>query len=96
MLLNIHEPTSLYVNQLSLNYTFKNNRKKKKKKKKGKKTCIVDEENESDESDKLEEDLIFIDYKKSLEKFSESIVNNRKITPKISDNFIKRLQAIND
>ena len=89
--LNIDDLMS-YINETK----GKNNRKKKKKKKKGKKTCIVDEENESDESDKLEEDLIFIDYKKSLEKFSESIVNNRKITPKISDNFIKRLQAIND
>lgn len=33
MLLNIHEPTSLYVNQLSLNYTF-NNRKAYTRKKK--------------------------------------------------------------
>ena len=33
MLLNIHEPTSLYVNQLSLNYTFKNRKTYTRKKK---------------------------------------------------------------
>ena len=74
----------------------KNNNKKKKKKKKSKakkaEENLVDDKNNDD----LNEDIVIIDYKKSLEEFSQNISNSHKIRPKYSEKFLRFLTLINN
>ena len=74
----------------------KNNKKKKKKNKKnkGKKAEKNDDDNEN--IDDLNEDIVIIDYKKSLEEFSQKLSNSHKIKPKYSEKFLRFLTLINN
>ena len=49
---------------------------------------------EKEESKYVEEDLIILDYKKSLEEYSNNIIKTKKIKPKYSEEFLKKLQIL--
>ena len=75
-----------------------NKKKKKKKKKKDKKVEKVEKKEKvevvEEDNINLDEDLDIINYKKSLEEFSESVTKIKKIKPKYSEQFLKRLQML--
>ena len=87
------------VNFINEPKTNDNNNKKKKKKKKKKdkkdkkvqKIEIVEDDNDNIN---LDEDIDIINYKKSLEEFSESVSDIKKIKPQYSEQFLKRLQML--
>ena len=85
------------INYINEPKTNDNNNKKKKKKKKKKdkkgvqKVEIVDEDKDNIN---LDEDIDIINYKKSLEEFSESVSDTKKIKPQYSEQFLKRLQML--
>ena len=91
---NICSTQNLTIDDL-MNYinepNAKNNKKKKKKKKKGKKNAVNDEK-----TDDLNEDIVIIDYKKSLEEFSQNLSDTHKIKPKYSEKFLAFLALINN
>jgi hypothetical protein len=75
----------------------KNNNKKKKKKKKNKgKKAEKNDDDDNENIDDLNEDIVIIDYKKSLEEFSQSLSNSHKIRPKYSEKFLRFLTLINN
>ncbi len=71
-----------------------NKKKKKKKKKKDKKEQKNKKEDENNEKIDSGEDLVFLSFKESIEEYSKSISNIKKIKPKYSEQFLKRLQLI--
>ena len=73
-----------------INESDNKEKKKKKKKKKGKKKQNLEKE----ESKYVEEDLVILDYKKSLEEYSNNIIQTKKIKPNYSKEFLKRLQIL--
>ena len=89
------------VNFINEPKTNDNNKKKKKKKKKKdkkdkkdknvQKIEIVEDDNDNIN---LDEDIDIINYKKSLEEFSESVSDIKKIKPQYSEQFLKRLQML--
>ena len=86
--LNIEE----LVNYINGPKTTKN--KKKKKKKKGTKTDTNKNKEITIENNYIEEDLEFLNYKKSLEEFTKNIGKTEKIKPKCSEEFLKRLELL--
>ena len=83
-----------YINQPKDN---SNNKKKKKKKKKKTKKIENTVNNENDENiADLNEDLVYLNYKKSLEEFSQNITNTNKIKPNYSEKFLNYLSLINN
>lgn len=73
-----------------INESDNKEKKKKKKKKKGKKKQNLEKE----ESKYVEEDLVILDYKKSLEEYSNNIIQTKKIKPNYSKEFLKKLQIL--
>ena len=71
----------------------KKNKKKKKKKKKGKKVLKVEKTQENNTNNYIEEDIVILNYKKSLEEFTQSVLYTQKIKPKYSEKFLKQLEA---
>ena len=77
-----------------------NKKKKKKKKKKDKKTeknskiAKVEIVEEDKDNINLDEDIDIINYKKSLEEFSNSVSDIKKRKPQYSEQFLKRLQML--
>ena len=86
--LNIEE----LVNYINGPKTTKN--KKKKKKKKSAKTDTNKNKEITIENNYIEEDLEFLNYKKSLEEFTKNIGKTEKIKPKCSEEFLKRLELL--
>ena len=73
------------------------NKKKKKKKKKGKNhEKTIEKQNNNNDKDNFEEDLdlVYLNYKKSIEEFSQSVLPCKKISPKLNDEFLKRLEIL--
>ena len=66
--------------------------KKKKKKKKGKKN--EKNKNKNIKDSYIEEDMIFLDYKKSLEEYTKEASHTIKIRPKYSEAFLKSLEEL--
>jgi len=77
-----------------VNYINESDNKEKKKKKKKKKGKKKQKNMEKEESKYVEEDLIILDYKKSLEEYSNNIIKTKKIKPKYSEEFLKKLQIL--
>ena len=77
-----------------VNYINESDNKEKKKKKKKKKGKKKQKDLEKEESNYVEEDLIILDYKKSLEEYSNNIIHTKKIKPKYSEEFLKKLQIL--
>ena len=90
--LNIDELIN-FINEPKTNDNINKKKKKKKKKKVSKieKCEILDEDKDNIN---LEEDIDIINYKKSLEEFSESVSDIKKIKPQYSEQFLKRLQML--
>ena len=70
----------------------KDNKKKKKKKKKCKNVNKNEKTQENNINNYIEEDLVFLNYKKSLEEFSKNASYVQKIKPKFSEQFLKQLE----
>ncbi len=72
------------------------NKKKKKKKKKGKNHEKTIEKQNNNDKDNFEEDLdlVYLNYKKSIEEFTQSVLPCKKIIPKLSEEFLKRLDNL--
>ena len=77
-----------------VNYINESDNKEKKKKKKKKKGKKKQKNLEKEESNYVEEDLIILDYKKSLEEYSNNIIHTKKVKPKYSEEFLKKLQIL--
>ena len=78
-----------------INEDNKDNKKKKKKKKKGKKQDKnIVKENENKDNNYVEEDLVFLNYKRTVEEFTKNTLFTKKIKPKYSEEFLKRLQIL--
>ena len=71
----------------------KDNKKKKKKKKKGKNANKIEKPQENNINNYIEEDLVFLNYKKTLEEFSKNVSFVQKIKPKFTEKFLKQLEA---
>ena len=80
-----------YIND-SDNKNSKKKRKKKKKSKKQEKNKI--EQDKKIENDFVEEDLIYINYKKALEEYSKNVLNTTKVKPKYSEEFLKKISIL--
>lgn len=72
----------------------KENKKKKKKKKKGKKQENKIEEKQKQENDYIEEDLVYLNYKQTLEEYTKSVIKTKKIKPQYSEAFLKKIQIL--
>ena len=73
----------------------KDNKKKRKKKKKGKKQeKIKIEQIKKIENDYVEEDLVYIKYKHSLEKYTKNVLRTKKVKPKYSEEFLKKISIL--
>lgn len=72
----------------------KQNKKKKKKKKKGKKQQNKIEGEQKQENDYVEEDLVYLNYKKALEEYTKSVINIKKVKPQYSEAFLKKIQML--
>ena len=83
-----------FINQPKNQENKKKKKKKKKKEKKDKKKEKSDENKENDEKVDFGEDLVFLNFKESIEEYSKSVSNIEKIKPKYSEQFLKRLQLI--
>ena len=84
-----------FINEPKTNDNNKKKKKKKKKKdKKDKKIEKVEIIAEDKDNINLDEDIDIINYKKSLEEFSESVSDIKKIKPQYSEKFLKRLQML--
>ena len=70
----------------------KDNKKKKKKKKKGKKVENNQNTQNSPTDNFIEEDLVFLNFKKSVEEFSRNSLCGQKIKPIYSEQFLRKLQ----
>jgi hypothetical protein len=70
-----------------------NCKKKRKKRKKGKKQDKIEQE-EKMENDCIEEDIVYLNYKKALEDFSNNVVITKKIKPRYSEEFLKKIQIL--
>ena len=77
-----------------VNYINESDNKEKKKKKKKKKGKKKQKDLEKEESNYVEEDLVIIDYKKSLEEYTNNIIQTKKIKPKYSEEFLKKLNIL--
>jgi hypothetical protein len=77
-----------------VNYINESDNKEKKKKKKKKKGKKKQKNLEKEESNYVEEDLIILDYKKSLEEYTNNIIHIKKVKPKYSEEFLKKLQIL--
>ena len=77
-----------------VNYINESDNKEKKKKKKKKKGKKKQKDLEKEESNYVEEDLIILDYKKSLEEYTNNIIHIKKVKPKYSEEFLKKLQIL--
>ena len=77
-----------------VNYINESDNKEKKKKKKKKKGKKKQNKLEKEESNYVEEDLIILDYKKSLEEYTNNIIHIKKVKPKYSEEFLKKLQIL--
>ena len=77
-----------------VNYINESDNKEKKKKKKKKKGKKNQKNLEKEESNYVEEDLIILDYKKSLEEYTNNIIHTKKVKPKYSEEFLKKLQIL--
>ena len=78
-----------YINETD-NKDIKKKKKKKKKGKKQEKNIIK----EDIENNYVEEDLVFLNFKRSLEEFTKNALYTKKIKPKYSEEFLKRLQIL--
>ena len=83
-----------FINQPKNQENKKKKKKKKKKEKKDKKKEKSDENKENNEKVDFGEDLVFLNFKESIEEYSKSVSNIEKIKPKYSEQFLKRLQLI--
>ena len=78
----------------------KNKKKKKKKKKKNKGNNVEKEEEKTNEttnennSNEDKFDLLFSNYKKAIEDFTQNIISPKKIKPKLSEAFLEYLNII--
>ena len=70
-----------------------NCKKKRKKRKKAKKHDKM-EQKEKMENDYIEEDIVYLNYKKALEEFSNNVVITKKIKPRYSEAFLKKIQIL--
>ena len=76
-----------------INDSGKGNKKKKKKKKKSKKQEAIVKTNE-DQENYIEEDLVYLNYKTTLEEYSNNLLIKEKIKPHYSEEFLKKLQIL--
>ena len=76
-----------------INDSGKGNKKKKKKKKKSKKQETIVKANE-DQENYIEEDLVYLNYKTTLEEYSNNLLIKEKIKPHYSEEFLKKLQIL--
>ena len=91
-----HKVENLNIEEL-VNYINGPKTKKNKKKKKKKKSAKIDTNKNKEitiENNYIEEDLEFLNYKKSLEEFTKNIGKTEKIKPKCSEEFLKRLELL--
>ena len=70
----------------------KKRKKKKKKSKKQEKNKI--EQDKKIENDYVEEDLIYINYKRALEEYTKNVLNTTKVKPKYSEEFLKKISIL--
>ena len=80
-----------YIND-SDNKNSKKKKKKKKKSKKQEKNKI--EQDKKIENDYVEEDLIYINYKRALEEYTKNVLNTTKVKPKYSEEFLKKISIL--
>lgn len=101
--LNIEDLVS-YINEPKFNTNNKKKAKRKKKSKKDNKEFKKNENNKAvkneriDKNNSVEEDLIIIDFKKSIEDFTSKnkYIYPKKVEPKISETFMKLLETYNE
>ena len=72
----------------------KKKRKKRRKEKKKENNIIKIKENQ--ENINVEDDLVFLNYKQSLEEFTKNLLIKEKIKPKYSEAFLKKLQILSN
>lgn len=101
--LNIEDLVS-YINEPKFKTNNKKKAKRKKKSKKDNKEFKEINENNKTKNDRIDEinciedDLIIIDFKKSIEDFTSKnkYIYPKKVEPKISESFMKLLEAYNE
>ena len=77
-----------------INDSDKDKTKKRKKKKKGKKNKLEQMVKEENESEYIEKDLVFLNYKKALEEYTKNVKKTEKVKPIYSEEFLKKIQIL--